>query len=199
MSDRDNNAGSAGRRIPVGVVLLAIAAAASLPLFVTTAVGALNETAQPGSGDAHATFNSDRREIGRGDSALGPYIMYSSTGPEGTCALVELPDTSPPGDRAFYSDCSEAGDSPVNPAKILGDAGTVVYGLVPEETASVEVDRGAGTDPRATLRAGQRGEGKKFFIASSPGPDVEATIRAVAPNGLEIAKKSLPRAEPHLP
>lgn len=204
MSNRSNDSGSSRHRIPLGFVLLAITAAASLPPFVATAVGALDESAQPETGDPQATrhglhetrFNTNRQEIGRGDSPLGPYIMYTSTGPEGTCVLVELPETTPPGERGFYSDCSRDGDPPVNSAKIFDEDGTLVYGLVPEDTASVELDRGTGADLAATLRSGQRGEGKKFFIASSSGPDVEATIRAVGANGREIAAKSLPRVDP---
>jgi hypothetical protein len=208
MSKRSNDGGSSGRRFPLGVVLLAMTAAASLPLFVATAVGALDESAQPATGDAQAAghglhqtgLNTNRQEIGRGDSALGPYIMYTSTGPEGTCAEVELPETIPrcAGARAFYSDCSRDSDQPVNSAKIIDEAGTVVYGLVPEDTVSVELDRAIGGDLEATLRRGQRGEHKKFFIASSPGPDAAVTIRAVGANG-QIATNSLPRAEPHPP
>src|SRR5688572_23236459 len=117
MPGRDNNGGSAGRGVPLRVVLLAMTVAASLPAFVATVVsahdaGAQPAAAQPAAGTAH--FNTNRQEIGRGDSALGPYIMYTSTGPEGICAQVELPETSPPGARAFYSDCSRERDPPVN-------------------------------------------------------------------------------------
>jgi hypothetical protein len=123
--------------------------------------------------------------------------MYTSTGPEGTCVDIELPEVGPPGGgRLFYSDCSGAEDPPVNSAKIVDEDRTIVYGLVPQQTAAVELDRGAGKDLPATLHAGQRGEDRKFFIVSSSGPDVEATIRAVGPDDREIAAKSLRRAEP---
>lgn len=182
---------------------MALTAAASLPLGVATAVGAFDESAEPDTGDPHAAgqgrhqdgFNTNRQEIGRGDSAFGPYIMYTSTGPEGTCVEIELPETDPPGVRAFAQDCSRDGGPPVNSAE-LGDGNrTLVFGLVPEDTARVELDRDTGGDLAATLRRGHRGEGMKFFVASTPEPYIEATIRAIAPDGREIASKWLPRAE----
>ena len=194
MSKRDNDASPSGRRIPARVVLAAVIAVASLPLFVAAAVGALGGSAEPGTDDH---FNTNRQEIGRGDSAFGRYIMYTSTGPDGTCVDIELPEVGPPrGGRLFYSDCSGAADPPVNSAKIVDEDRTIVYGLVPEQTAAVELDRGTGRDLPATLHAGQRGEGTKFFIVSTSGPDVQATVRAVGPDDREIAAKSLHRAEP---
>jgi hypothetical protein len=203
MSKRNADRGSSRRRLPLGVVLLAMAAAASLLLGLAAVVGALEGSTEPDTGDPRAAepgqhesgLNTNRQEIGRGDSAFGPYLMYASTGPEGTCIEIELPDTTPGGERAFYSDCSRDGDQPVNSAEIGDGNRTLVFGLVPEDTARVELDRDTGGDLAATLRSGHRGERMKFFVASTPEPYIEATIRAVGADGREIASKSLPRAE----
>lgn len=197
-----NDAGSVGRRIPIGMVLLAIAAAALLALGVATAVGAFAESAEPDTTDRQAAddgrheagLNTNRQEIGRGDSAFGPYIMYASTGPEGTCVEIELPETDSPGTRSFHSDCSRAGDPSVNAAEVGDGNRALVFGLVPEETASVELDRGSSGDLVATLRRGHRGERWRFFVASTPEP-YEGTIRAVDADGRQIATEWFPRAE----
>lgn len=199
---KSNTDGGISGRIPLGVVLLAAAAAASLPFGVATAVGAFDDSAEPGTnvhGQEQTGFNTNRQEIGRGQSPFGPYIMYTSTGAEGTCVHVELPETTPPSTQAFYSDCSRDGDPPVNSAKIIDRNRVIMYGLVPEDTTSVEVDRATGEDLAATLRQGRRGEGRKFFIASSSAPDVEVSIRAIDVNGREIAAKSVDRADTATP
>jgi hypothetical protein len=121
--------------------------------------------------------------------------MYASTGPEGTCAEIELPRTDSPGLRGFYCDCSREGDSPVNSAEVGDGNRALVYGLVPEGTARVELDRDTGGDLVATVRHGHRGEGMRFFVASTPEPYIEATIRAFGADGQEIATEWLPRAE----
>jgi hypothetical protein len=199
MSGRTIQDGFSGRRIRPGVVLFAMLAAAALAFGVGTALGAFQANDERGTGDPQAAaqghpthFNTNRQEIGRGDSVLGRYILYTSTGPEGTCVEIELPETTPPGVRDIPQDCSQAGDPPVNSATLVDEHGSVVYGLVPEGTASVELDRAAGPDLAATLRRGQRGEDKKFFVASSSERDLQATIRAVGPDGQEIAARPVP-------
>jgi hypothetical protein len=202
-SKRSNDAGSVGRRIPVGMVLLAIAAVGLLPLGVATAVGALAENAESDTtdrqaaddGQHEASLNTNRQQIGRGDSAFGPYIMYASTGPEGTCVEIELPQTDPPGTRSFHSDCSREGDQPVNSAEVGDGYRTLVFGLVPAGTARVELDRGTSGDLVATVRGGHRGERWKFFVASTPEPYIAGTIRAVDADGQQIATEWLPPAE----
>jgi len=197
----NDNRGSPPRRLPLGVVALAMLAAASLPLGVATAFGAFEGSTEPDTADPHAAghgvhpsrFNSNRQEIGRGDSAFGRYVIYTSTGPEGTCVELELPERNQPGERAFYSDCSQQGDPPVNSATLAGDEGTIIYGLVPEEATEVDLDRPGRVSLPATLHRGHRGEDRKFFVASSKERDVVATIRALGANGREIAARPAPR------
>jgi hypothetical protein len=202
MSKRSDDGGSSRRRLPLGVVPLAMAAA-TLLLGFAVAVGAFGGNREPDTGDPEAQgpgrresrLNTNRQEIGRGDSAFGRYIMYASTGPEGTCAEIELPETDPPGARSFYSDCSREGHPSVNSAEVGDGSRTLVYGLVPDETARVELDRDRGGDLVAMLRSGDGGEGWRFFVASTPEPYLEATIRAIGADGREIATAWLPRAE----
>lgn len=203
MCKRSDSGGSPQRWPPLGLVSLAVATAASLVLGVVAAVGAFDggtspETRDPrvaGHGQQESGLNANRQELGRGDSAFGPYVMYASTGPEGTCVEIELPEKTPHGERAFYSDCSRDSDSPVNSAEVGDGTRTLVFGLVPEDTASVEIDRETGRDLAGTLRRGHRGEGMKFFVASTPEASIEARIRAIGADGRQIAAEWLPRAE----
>jgi hypothetical protein len=189
------------RRLPLGVVLLAMVAAASLPLGVATALGAFDGGGNPDAEDPYAVgqgpheggYNTDRRLIESGESSLGAYRMYITAGPEGTCVEVELPDRNPPGGgRAFYADCEGESDSPLNVATVAGEDGAVIYGLAPEGTSRVEIDRGRGPDQAATLRAGEPGGGKKAFIQSSADADVAGTIRAVDREGRELEAEAIP-------
>ena len=189
------------RRLPVGVVLLAMVAAASLPLGVATALGALDGGGNSDSEDPFAAghgpheggYNTDRRLIESGESSLGAYRMYVTTGPEGTCVEVELPDRNPPGGgRAFYADCEDDSDSPLNAATVAGEDGAVIYGLAPDVTSRVESDRSRGPDLAATLRAGEPGGGKKAFIESNAGADVGGTIRALDPEGRQLEAEAIP-------
>ena len=189
------------RRIPLGVVVLAMLAAASLPVGVATGLGAFNERANSDSEDPYSAghgphedgYNTSRRAIGEGQSALGPYRMFSSSGPEGVCVELEFPDRNPPGGgRAFYSDCSDETTSAMNAATVTGNDGAVVYGLVPENARRVEIDRLGAPDLAATIRGGEAGEHRGFFVESMHGPDVGGTIRALDADGREVATRPIP-------
>jgi hypothetical protein len=118
--------------------------------------------------------------------------MYTSSGPEGACVEIELPALNPSGGgRAFYSDCSEAGDSAVNPATIVDDRGGLVYGVAPDGTARVELDLMGAADRAATVRAAPNGS-HRGFAAAIEDADSSGMVRAVRANGAEISARAIP-------
>jgi hypothetical protein len=201
MFEPRNPPGLPRRRLPSGVVLLAMLAAASLPVGVASALGAFDGAANSDSEDPYAAghgpheggYNANRQAIGGGDSVLGEYTMYSSSGPEGTCVEIEFPDRNPPGGgRAFYSDCSSETNSALNAATVTAGDGAVVYGLVPEQTSRVEIDRVGARDLAATLRPGHAGDDRGFFVESTADSDVEGTIRAIGADDRQIETRPVP-------
>jgi hypothetical protein len=181
-------------------VLVAILTAASIPFGVATALGAFSGiNADPedpyaaGHGPHEGGYNTNRRAVGHGESVLGAYTLYASSGPEGTCAELEFPGRNPPGGgHAFYSDCSSETSSPINAATVTGDEGAVVYGLAPKETDRVEVDRNGYADTDATLHTGEPADDRDFFVDSIADPEADGTIVAVDRGGRQIATRPVP-------
>jgi hypothetical protein len=190
-----------GRRLPFGVVLIAMLAAASLPIGVATALVSFDSPPNSDSEDPYAAghgpheggYNANRRPIAHGDSVFGPYALYASSGPEGTCVELELPDRNPPGGgRAFYSDCSSETTAELNAATVSGEEGAVVYGLAPKGTKRVQVDRHGGQDLAATVYPAEPGDDRAFFVESTSDTDVQGVIWALDADGRQIGARPVP-------
>ena len=185
-------------------MLLAVLAAASLPVGVAVAIDELQTPTNADAEDPYAAghgphedgYNTNRREIGRGESSLGAYVLYRSSGPEGLCAQIEFPALNPPGGgHAYFSDCADEASSPLNAAMVVEGDSAVTYGLVPEETSRVEVPGLTSRVAAAKIYRGSSTDPRKFFVVSTS-PDADGSIRELRDDGGALATQPVPVDQP---